>query len=785
MQSASRARLLEIVRDDVLREKIRGWLNKRKEYLEDKGWFGKTYPVTDLKKIAYFSMEFGLGEALPIYSGGLGILAGDFLKTASDLGVPVVGIGLLYQQGYFRQVLSSDGWQLEAFPYNDPTTLPIVPVQNKEGGLLRVKVELPGRTLLLRIWEVLVGKVKLYLLDSNDPFNSPWDRGLTSNLYPSGKEQRLIQEIALGLGGWSALEQLGEEVDVLHLNEGHAAFAGIARAHQYMRETGQSFSVALRAVRAGNVFTTHTPVKAAFDQFDPTLVAPYLKRISEMMDISDKQILALGRKKPEDTSEPFNMAYLAMNESRYINGVSQLHGKVSRQLFQPLFPRWPEEEVPVQHVTNGVHMPSWDSQAADELWTAKCGKDRWLVATGDLCKVMDETSFIEIWNMRTAGRKSLVHYIRNRLVRQFKGGGKPPELIERAKKVLDPNALTLGFARRFTSYKRPTLLLHDSERMAKILLNSKYPVQLIVAGKSHPNDQEGKKMVQSMARFAHRLDLFNHVVFLEDYDITLAQQLAAGIDIWMNTPRRPNEASGTSGMKVLVNGGLNLSELDGWWAEAYTPEVGWGLGDGREHNEPVWDAIEAEQMYTLLEEQIIREFYTRDPQGIPSRWVERIRKSMSSLTPHFSANRMVREYTEKYYLPASKAVQKRTAQQGKVALEIENWCKTLSENWEELRFGEVKVDQEHDEWHFHAQVYCGEIDPSFIQVEGYAEPKNPDHPHRFVMTRKGTISGAVNGHLYFGKIPITRPADDYTLRVVPFHPEAGVPMEANTILWQR
>lgn len=479
LQSVSQARLEEAAQDPTLQNDLSLWVEQRNRYLNDQGWFGQAYPTSDLQRVAYFSMEFGLSETLPIYSGGLGILAGDHLKAASDLGVPIVGVGLLYQQGYFRQILSPEAWQLEVFPYNDPMSLPVMPVQDPGGGWLRIKLDLPGRTLLVRLWQAQVGKVTLYLLDSNDPLNTPKDRGITANLYPAGQEQRLLQEIVLGIGGWRALEVCTPQIDVCHLNEGHAAFAILARVRSLMANTNQSFAVALAATRAGNAFTTHTPVEAAFDQ-----------------------LLALGRRDASDANEPFNMAYLAIRGCGRVNGVSQLHDKVSRNIFQPLFPRWPEVDIPVGHITNGIHVPSWDSQAADFLWTNACGKERWVGTLKDLCPLITQLSDETLWTFRVSQRVALIDYVRRRLVRQRQEHGASEDLIEGARHAFDPNALTLGFARRFTAYKRPTLLLTDRDRLIRLLSDPQHPVQLIMAGKAHPHDEEGKRLVQTLAKFS-------------------------------------------------------------------------------------------------------------------------------------------------------------------------------------------------------------------------------------------------------------------------------------------
>lgn len=786
LQNVSQARLDEAAADPAFQEQLRNWVTQRQAYQQTPGWFSREQPNQGLKGIAYFSMEFGLGEALPIYSGGLGILAGDFLKAASDLGIPVTGIGLLYQQGYFRQMLDPDGRQGEAFPYNDPMTLPIMPVANREGDWLRVHLNLPGRSIVLRVWQARVGKVTLYLLDSNDPLNHPPDRGITAHLYPSEPRSRLIQEIILGVGGWRVLEDLGINVEICHLNEGHAAFAVLARAYSFMRQTGQPFSVALCATRAGNVFTTHTPVEAAFDRFSPELIRPYAAAFADLICVPLDELLALGRKDAGNRDEPFNMAFLAMRGSGSVNGVSRLHGAVSRGIFQPLFPNWPQCEVPIGHVTNGVHAASWDSQKADTLWTRTCGVDRWRGNLEDVRSSIEQVNDEDLWALRASHRQALIRYARQRLVRQMQERGAPPAQVQQAEHILNSNTLMMGFARRFAMYKRPTLLLHDPDRLARILCNLEWPVQLIVAGKAHPHDDEGKRLVQEMTRFAARSDVWSSVVFLEDYDIALAQYLVAGIDVWLNTPRRPWEACGTSGMKVLVNGGLNLSELDGWWAEAYAPDVGWALGDDREHHEPEYDAAEATSLYKLLEQQVIPEFYDRDQAGIPRRWLRRIRCSMSRLTPQFSSNRMVREYVDTIYTPASASLKHRLNNGGKLAVELETWRARLRESWRGIHFGDLHVTGTDSSWHFTVQVYLGDVDPEWVQVELYADPLlEHDQPLRVVMQRRQAIFGTVNGYIFEADCQISRPADHFTARIVPFHPEANVPIEEQLILWQR
>jgi len=645
LQTVSRDRIERVLADPVFRKSIDVLVEASRQTAAAPAWFQKNHSDASLTCAAYFSMEFMLSEALPIYSGGLGNVAGDQLKAASDLGVPVVGVGLLYQQGYFRQVIDKNGEQQALFPYNDPGQLPITPLRQPNGEWLRLEIALPGYSVWLRAWQVQVGRVKLYLLDSNDAANFPAHRGITSELYGGGPELRLKQELLLGIGGWRLLGALGIKPEVCHLNEGHAAFAVLERARSFMEETGQPFEVAMAVTRAGNLFTTHTAVSAGFDRFAPALIEQYLGGYAEQkLGITLHDLLAMGRQNPNDSSESFNMAYLAVRGSGAVNGVSRLHGEVSRHIFEPLFAHWPEDEVPVGYVTNGVHMPTWDSASADDLWTETCGKDRWLGTMQTLEQDVRCISDGRLWQFRRAASKSLVEYTRERLSLQLTSSGAPPEEFEAAKHLFDPNALTLGFARRFATYKRPNLLLHNPARLLRILANPERPVQLIIAGKAHPEDRAGQDLIHEWIDFIRQPETRPHIAFLSDYDMLLTEHLVQGVDVWINTPRRPWEASGTSGMKVLVNGGINLSELDGWWAEAYTPEVGWALGDGQEHGEdPAWDAAEADALYDLLEREVIPEFYARDEQGIPRAWVARVRESMARLTPRFSTNRTVRE----------------------------------------------------------------------------------------------------------------------------------------------
>ncbi|HUA16759.1 MAG TPA: alpha-glucan family phosphorylase [Verrucomicrobiae bacterium] len=782
LQTVSRQVIEEACASPNFRQDVERMLQRKRDTDSASAWFQTTHPNAGLTCAAYFSMEFMLSEALPIYSGGLGNVAGDQLKAASDLGVPVIGIGLLYQQGYFRQEIDRDGYQQALYPFNDPGQLPIEPLRDANGEWLRIPMQFPEATLWVRTWQAHIGRTRLYLLDTNDPANLPTHRGIASELYGGGPELRLQQEMILAMAGWRLLSALGIHPEVCHLNEGHAALAVLERAFSYMQDQDQPFEVALTVTRAGNLFTTHTPVEAGFDRFPPELMRQYLRRYAENeLRIDFDDLLALGRKNPLDVSEPFNMAYLAIHGSGAVNGVSQLHGKVSRRIFQPLFPRWPEAEVPVGHVTNGVHVPTWDSAEADQLWTETCGEERWR-GTLQTTELVQNSSDEKIWDFRMKASESLVAYTRARLSRQLTHRGATADEIAMAGSIFDPYALTIGFARRFATYKRPNLLLYDPVRLIRILTNRKHPVQLILAGKAHPQDREGQAMIKQWMDSIVRPEVRRHVAFLSDYDLQLTSHLVQGVDLWLNTPRRPWEASGTSGMKVLVNGGLNLSELDGWWAEAYSPEVGWALGDGREHDDdPRWDAHEAEALYDILENEVIPAFYTRDDRGVPTAWVAKMRASMVRLTARFSSNRAVRQYVESYYLPAAAVYRERADQGSRRAIEILNWSRSLTRNWASLRFGEVSSRPENDQLVFEAQVSLNELTPDAVDIELYAESLENGCPFRQTMVRQANRVGPFT--IYTARVPANRPSSDYTARIIPREPGVAVPLEAPQILW--
>jgi starch phosphorylase len=788
LQKLSTSRLTKLSSDNRFNQQIKALTKGRDEYQNRNCWAEQHFTNTKKAKIAYFSMEFALGEALPLYAGGLGVLAGDYLKAASDLGVPAVGVGILYDEGYFRQYVDDKGWQHEIYPHNDSRNLPLQPVFTKQGAWLTIDIELPGRIVYFQVWEAQVGRTTLYLLDSNDPLNSPLDQAITGRLYAGSEELRLVQEIVLGIGGWQIIEALELEVEICHLNEGHAAFAAIERARCFMEEHKLNFWQALWATRAGNIFTTHTPVEAAFDTFPVNLLERYGRVYAESLGIEPEELLNLGKKVPYHETEPFNMAYLAARTCARTNGVSQLHGKVSRAIFADLYPGWPLVQVPVSHITNGVHMPSWDSALADKVWTDTCGKERWLGLETSLSDNIEKLSDKDIWSLRGTQRGNLINYVRRRLTNRQDHWHTSWQIPEHELVRLDPNILTLGFARRFTEYKRPNLLLHDQQRLTNLLTNTETPLQIIIAGKAHPRDDNGKRYIKEWFDFLRRPEIQAHVVFLEDYDLRLAQHLVQGVDVWLNTPRRPWEACGTSGMKVLVNGGLNISELDGWWAEAYTTDVGWSLGDteyqSHEDDQKEVDSRDAQQLYDLLEQQVIPCFYQRDSSGIPINWVQMIRRSMSQLTPKFSSNRMLRDYTEKLYLPALENFKARCDNGAALAIKLFTWESCLHTHKDKIHWGDLRIYLDNNVSNFAVSVYFGDIPASYLKVQLFADSLSETEPPVCMdMQRGATIPGSLNGFVFHLVLETQRPIEHFTPRVTGVHDTARIPAEIPLINW--
>jgi starch phosphorylase len=605
--------------------------------------------------VAYFSMEFGLHESLPIYSGGLGVLAGDHLKSASDLGIPLIAVGILYDQGYFRQQLNSEGWQEEQYPDTNTDILPIEPVNAEDGGRLRVSIRTHAGELQAEVWRVEVGRTTLFLLDSNLPENSESDRALTSRLYGGDAAVRIRQELLLGIGGVRALYAMGYRPAVIHLNEGHSAFAGLELIRRTMESEGLSFGEALRDVAQKTVFTTHTPVAAGHDRFPASMVEEHLGQIREALHLSYDDFMGLGRVHPGDHNEPYCMTVLALKLSRHANGVSALHGRVSRRMWHPLYPQKSEEEVPIGHITNGVHVLTWLAPQMRELYDRHLGPD-WpdRMCHPETWKAIDTIDDAELWETQQILKARLIEFVRRRLASQVTRRHEDAAAMARAQSVLDLDVLTIGFARRFATYKRANLFLRDPERLAEIVNSSERPVQLVFAGKAHPEDRFGKELIQNIARLSRDARFAHNIVFVEDYDMNVARHLVQGVDVWLNNPRRPQEASGTSGEKVLFNAGLNCSVLDGWWAEAYDGTNGFAIGAGQAHADPrIQDERDHEALLEVLRTQVVPLYYDRDAGGLPRGWIARQKHTMRSLGWRFNTDRMVRDYAMNAYLPAA------------------------------------------------------------------------------------------------------------------------------------
>ncbi len=718
----SQERMEEMSQDDSFLAALDSVYERFRRHIDGPKWYDGP---TD-KVIAYFSMEYGLDVSLPIYSGGLGILSGDHMKSSSDLGLPLVGIGLLYRQGYFRQYLNPDGFQQESYPENDWYNLPVRVCQNASGEPVMVSVELGGAGVFAKVWEVKVGCASLYLLDTNIPENSAENRLITDALYGGEREMRIRQEILLGIAGIRALGALGLEAAVIHMNEGHSAFLAIEKIRRLVGEQGFSFSEAVEAVRPSNVFTTHTPVPAGNERFAPSLMEKYFKRTANEMGLDWKSFLALGRENPEDENEEFCLTVLALKLSSYSNGVSRLHGEVSRRMWQNIWPGLPLDEVPISAITNGVHPRTWISHDMKDLLDRYFGprfsdEPTYLDVWERMSRISDE----ELWRTHERRRERLVVFVRERMRDQLSKRGTAGSEISLAEDMLSPYALTICFARRFATYKRAALLLQDPDRLRRILTDAERPVQLIFAGKAHPHDTAGKDLIRQIIHFARDPQIRSRIVFLEDYDISIAKVLVSGSDIWLNTPRRPLEASGTSGMKAALNGVLNVSVLDGWWDEAYMPECGWAIGKGEEYDDPErQDDIEGHDLYSLLEDKIIPLFYARGRDGLPREWIRRMKSAMSHIGKGFSSQRMLIEYYERYYLKALQNHASYSSNGYEKAKEVAHYLERATSQWSKIR---IECDGESRErilkagepLSIEATVRLGDLQPGEVKVELY------------------------------------------------------------------
>ncbi|MHC4558193.1 MAG: alpha-glucan family phosphorylase [Planctomycetota bacterium] len=805
--SVSQAKLDLLAENQGFLGQLQRAAEKLKSYLDRAAWHEKVCSDCTKPNIAYFSAEFGIHECLPIYAGGLGILAGDHLKSASDLGVPLVGVGLLYQKGYFRQYLNIDGWQQEIYVENDFYNMPIELVRKESGRPLTISVEYPGRCVMAQIWCVSIGRVKLYLLDTNVPANSPIDRMITSSLYGGDRELRIRQEILLGIGGLKALSAMDITPTVCHMNEGHAAFMALERIRELRSAQNMTFDEAEEATKAGNVFTIHTPVKAGLDEFRVELMDKYFGGYFPKLGINRKRFLALGRVLPDDDSEPFKMPVLALRLSGYTNGVSKLHGQISRGIWGSLWPGVPLEEVPIVSITNGIHIKNWLSDEMDSLYERYLGPN-WADEAMDkpLWEGVNQIPDEEFWRIHQRCKERLIVFARNRLKSQMQRRGTYHTELNHAEEVLDPEALTIGFARRFASYKRGNLLLKDPHRLIKLLSDKDRPVQIIFAGKAHPKDTEGKDIIRRIVHFANQHGVRRRVIFLENYDIDIARVLVRGVDVWLNNPRRPMEASGTSGMKAAVNGVLNMSTADGWWCEGYTPDGGWVIGAAENYEDNDYqDMVESQAIYDMLENEVIPLFYTRSADNLPRAWINRVKNSIKWIAPRFNTHRMVADYTRKFYNPAAAKWHYLAEEACARAKAFSSWKSDMRKAWSEFAVKDVIMEVHNgngneqlnpkqpqlkvgSELYVKTLVKLGKINPDDVSVELY---------HGSVDTWENIRNGSAvrmdyeraseqeGEHWFVGSMPCRKTGQHgVAVRVLPRHADLVNPYEMGLILWE-
>ena len=792
------AKLEEAAKDDAFRAHLRRVESNLKSYLaEDSTWFGRTYGKSgDLPVIAYFSAEFGLTECLSIFAGGLGILAGDHLKSASDLGVPLVGVGLLYQQGYFRQYLSQSGWQQEVYVDNDFHNLPVKLVSDPDGRPVVVEVRLAGKPVQAQVWKAQVGRIPLYLLDTNVAANArPEDRDLTDQLYGGDREMRIRQEILLGVGGYRALQLLGVQPTVFHMNEGHSAFLALEHIRRLMKTRELSLAEARELASASLVFTTHTPVEAGHDYFHPDLMEKYFGEPTRKLGLSQADLLGLGRTRE---GGDFCMTVLALRTAARANGVSKLHGEVSRKMWQSLWPGVPMNEIPIGHVTNGVHFRSWISAEFNQLYDRYLGPNwREEPAKRDVWSRVQSIPAEELWRTHERRRERLVGWSRRRVKAQRMYRGAPQPEIDAADAILDPDALTIGFARRFATYKRATLILRDMDRLRRMLTDPKRPLQLIFAGKAHPQDEAGKELIRKITALSRDPVLGRYVVFLEDYDMAVARALVQGVDVWLNTPLRPNEASGTSGMKAAANAVLNLSVPDGWWDEVWndpenSKQMGWTIGKGEEYSDSNYqDQVEAEALYDLLEHDVIPTFYERGADRIPRRWVDRMKASVDSLCHFVNTHRMVRDYVDGYYMKAHAQFRTLEKDGARRVREVSAAMERIRREWHDVWIANVENGPDSKialgiSMPVRAQVHLGQLSPKDVIVELYLGRVNMAGDlvdGQAVVMQPGEARSA-GIYDYSVETAVARSGlHGFTVRVRPSHPDLPVRFIPGLICW--
>ncbi len=781
---------------------------KLDDYIASPTWFEKVTEKSEWPIIAYFCAEFGLNECIPIYAGGLGILAGDYLKSASDLGIPVVGVGLLYQKGYFRQYLNIDGWQQEVYIDNDFYNMPVELVRDQNGQPVTINVEYPDIDVFAQIWQIEIGRVKLFLLDTNIEANSPHDRVITANLYGGDIDMRIRQEIMLGIGGLRALLTMGINPTVCHMNEGHAAFMALERIRLISQKKGLNFDEALEATKSGNVFTIHTPVKAGNDEFPKEMVLKYFSKYIPLLGISKERLLRLGRINPDDENELFKMPVLALRLSAFSNGVSKLHGQVSRRMWSGIWAEVPENEVPITSVTNGANIKTWLSDEMNSLYDRYLGPT-WGDGTVDRSswQNVEQIPDEEIWRIHQRCRERLVAFTRERLKAQMKRRGTYHTELNWAEEVLDPEALTIGFSRRFASYKRGNMLLKDPKRLIKMLTNPKQPVQIIFAGKAHPRDAEGKEIVRQIIHFANQYEVRRRIVFIEDYDIDVAKYLVQGVDVWLNTPRPPMEASGTSGMKAAFNGVLNMSTWDGWWCEGYSPEGGWVIGSGETYTDLGYqDMVESQAVYNVLENEVVPLFYTRTADNIPRAWIHRMKTTIKWVTPRFNSCRMATDYNRKFYHPSAAKWNYLSANNMAAAKALAVWKNKMRTYWKEISIDDVEmrlVEEDHDTQldPVHPQLRVGSkinvtalvrlganIEPNDISVElyhGSVDTWGNIKDGSAIKMELREKTGPTGEYLFAGQMLCDNSGRlGAVVRLLPHHPDMITPYELGLILWE-
>ena len=792
----SQERLREVENDDGFISHMNRVFVQLNIYMEESTWYSRKYNDEDPNHIVYFSAEFGLTESLQIYSGGLGVLSGDHLKSASDLGLPLVAIGLCYKEGYFQQYLTSDGWQQERYEITDFVNQAMQKVLNDDGKPIKIELAFPGRSVYFQIWKIQVGRIPLYLLDTNVPENSDEDKNITRSLYGGGKETRIQQEILLGIGGIRALHAMGTKPLVCHMNEGHSAFLALERMRYLIKYYGLTFEQAKSIGFYSNVFTTHTPVPAGIDVFSNELVEKYFgDYYRNELKITDREFYNLGTILDRKINSDFNMAHLAMNTSGFVNGVSKLHGEVSKKMWVEGFKEIPFDEIPIDSITNGIHIKSHISNEMYELLYRYLG-ERFNThsSSRETWERIEEIPDEELWRTHERRRERLVAFARGRLKKQIIARGGSISDIATAKEVLNASALTIGFARRFATYKRATLIFRDIDRLYHILSNPNMPAQLIIAGKAHPQDEEGKKLIQEIAGLAKEEHLRKKIVFLENYDMNIARYMVQGCDIWLNNPRRPLEASGTSGMKIIANGGLNLSVLDGWWDEGYDPTLGWKIGSGEEYTDLDYqDEVEFRLIYEALEKEIIPLFYNRGDDKLPRGWIRMMKASMMNLAPRFNTNRMVAEYFKKYYHKAYENRKLLMADDWKNGKEFTEWKAKVFTNWKKIKFKNINAEvSNHDlevgsKYTIDAEVDLGGLTPDDVHVQiyyGKVDEKHKAHSNSFINMSLVENGSSNKPFKYKGEISCEHTGNfGYTLRILPNHSLLINPFELGLIQW--